>query len=191
LSESSSSEVARRAAFLDRDGTIVEDVGFLRDASGLRLLPGAAEGIRLLREAGFLAIVVTNQSGIARGYLTEGRLAEIHRALEEKLRERGTELDAVYYCPHLAGAEVSRYSRECDCRKPLPGLLVRAAREWNVKLSTSVAIGDSERDVLAGRRAGCLSVLIAKEHPGQTEADLVVESLLEVGRLAAGGALRG
>ena len=175
----------RPAAFLDRDGTINEDVEFLRDPGEVRLLPGAAEGVALLKQAGFLAIVVSNQSGVARGLLSEERLGAIHREIQSQLRAAGTSLDAFYYCPHLPEGSVARYAVRCDCRKPEAGLLFRAAREWRVDLARSVMIGDSERDVLAGRQAGCAAALIADTAPTDTVADVVVESLLEAARWAA------
>ena len=173
----------RRAVFLDRDGTIIEDVDFLRDESEIRLLPGAVEGIRLLREAGFLVIVATNQSGVARGYLTEKKLRAVHTTLLEELARQSARLDAIYYCPHHPEGSVREYAIECDCRKPAPGLLLRAARQWNVNLAASFVVGDSERDVLAGKRAGCRTVLISAARPAKTAADDAAPDFLEAARL--------
>ncbi len=167
--------------FLDRDGTIVADVDYLTRPEELRLLPGAAEALRLLRAAGYLLILVTNQSAIARGWLTEEDLEAIHRRLNEMLAASGTGIDACYHCPHLPDGEVGRYAVECSCRKPEPGLLQRAAREWGIDTAQSWAVGDSERDVEAGRRAGCRTVLLAEEPV--PAADAVRPDLLGAARL--------
>ncbi|GAG11552.1 unnamed protein product, partial [marine sediment metagenome] len=148
-------EPTNRAVFLDRDGTIVEDVGYLRATDDIRILPGAAEALTRLKEAGFLLLIVTNQSAVARGWLTEDAMLEIEREIERLLEREGAVVDGFYYCPHLPEGTVSRYARVCGCRKPQPGLLERAARGWDVNLARSYAVGDSERDVEAGRRAGC------------------------------------
>jgi D-glycero-D-manno-heptose 1,7-bisphosphate phosphatase len=174
---------SRRAVFLDRDGTLIKDVNFLLEPSQIRLLPGAVEAIQLLRQAGFLVIVATNQSGVARGYLTEEKLKEIHALLQRRLVEAGAPVDAIYYCPHLPEGQVAEHARVCDCRKPAPGLLLRAAAEWNLDLSKSFVIGDAERDIEAGRRAGCRTVVIASEPPDQTAADAVAPALLDAARL--------
>jgi len=174
----------RAAAFLDRDGTINEDVDFLADPRDLRLLPGAAEAIAMLRRAGYLVIVVSNQSGIARGYFDEATLAAIHDELRRHLRAEGADVDAIYWCPHLPEGQVERYAVACGCRKPEPGLLLRAAAEWRIDLTRSVMIGDAERDVEAGRRAGCRTALLAVEPPRCTVADVVVPSLREAARWA-------
>jgi len=150
-----------RAVFLDRDGTIIADVGYLTDVEQIRILPGVPQALAALKRAGFLLVVVTNQSAVARGWLTEERLAEVHEALQQQLVEAGgPPLDAFYHCPHLPEGTVAEYARECDCRKPAPGLLIRAAAQQGVDLQRSCMVGDSERDVEAGRRAGCFTVLV-------------------------------
>jgi len=165
------SEPKRRAVFLDRDGTIIEDVDFLTDVEQLRILPGAPGALRRLKEAGFLLFVVTNQSAVARGTLTEEKLALIHEELNRRLAAEGAGIDAFYYCPHLPDGIVERYARVCDCRKPAPGLITRAAREWDVDPSRSYAAGDSERDVEAGRRAGCFTILVGGARSQYADAD--------------------
>lgn len=159
----------------------MEDVDYLTRTEQLRLLPGAAEALRLLHAAGYLLIVVTNQSAIARGWLTEEGLQNIHARLEELLGEQGAVVDAWYYCPHLPNGQVQQYAGECSCRKPEPGLLQRAAREWDVALGRSWAVGDSERDVEAGRRAGCRTVLLGGE--AVPTADALAPDLLGAARL--------
>jgi D-glycero-D-manno-heptose 1,7-bisphosphate phosphatase len=154
------SEPKRRAVFLDRDGTLNQDVDFLTEVEQLHILPGVPQALRRLREAGFLLIVVTNQSAIARGLLTEEKLAFIHAEMERRLAAEGTRLDAFYYCPHLPDGRVERFARACDCRKPAAGLFRRAARDWGIDAAHSYAVGDSERDVQAGRTAGCFSIMV-------------------------------
>lgn len=142
------------AVFLDRDGAIIEDKGYLRDPVGVVLLPGAAEGLLRLQEAGLPLIVVTNQSGIARGYYTESEYLAVHGEMEDQLRRAGVRLTAAYHCPHGPGDG-------CGCRKPLPGLLLDAAETHDVTLERSFMVGDSLRDVEAGAAAGCaLNILL-------------------------------
>lgn len=159
-----------RAVFLDRDGTIIEDVDSLTRIEEMRILPGVPEALRRLREAGFLLIIVTNQSAIARGRLTESGLAVLHEELNRRLAAEGAALDAFYYCPHLPGAVEAAYDCACRCRKPAPGLLWQAAREWRVKLRRSYMVGDSDRDVEAGRRAACTTILIGSGSPVPADA---------------------
>ena len=149
----------QRAIFLDRDGTLNKDVGFLRKIGEMELLPGVAEAVRLINESGFLAIVVTNQSVIARGEVSVEELEEIHRKLETLLGWEGAYLDDIFYCPHhpdrgFAG-ERPEYKIPCSCRKPAPGLLFQAAEKYHIALEESWMIGDRESDMEAGRRAGC------------------------------------
>src|SRR4029453_8039511 len=139
-----------RAVFLDRDGTINRVVDLLRRLGQLRLLPGAAEGIRALNRMGYRVIVVTNQPVVARGWMTESRLRSIHRALEARLRRRGARLAAVFYCPHHPDADLPEYRIRCRCRKPATGLIRRAVRELGVATRGSFMVGDSTRDILAG-----------------------------------------
>ncbi len=164
--------MGRPAVFLDRDGTIVREVEYLRSPRELRLLPRAAEAIRRLNEAGFAVVVVTNQSGIARGLLTEDDLEEIHAVLRRRLARGRAKLDAIYFCPHHPEAARREYRRRCRCRKPAPGMLLRAAEELELDLGRSYAIGDGERDVEAGRRAGCRTVLVRTGYGAGTEARL-------------------
>jgi D-glycero-D-manno-heptose 1,7-bisphosphate phosphatase len=147
------------AVFLDRDGVIIEDVHFLRSVEQMRLLKDAAAGLHRLRED-FYLIVVTNQSGVARGYINEERLYEIHEELAGRLAGENAALDAIYYCPHLPEAEDERYRTDCECRKPLPGMIQRAADDWNIDLVGSYVVGDSARDVAAGAALGVPGLLV-------------------------------
>jgi len=161
----------RPAIFLDRDGTITREVDYLRAVKDLRLLPGAASAVRTLNEAGFAVVVVTNQSGIARGLLTEKQFHEIHAALVQRLARHRARLDGMYYCPHHPQATVARYRQECECRKPAPGLLRQAARELDLDLTHSYAIGDRARDLAPGRAVGCRTVLVRSGYGAEQEAN--------------------
>jgi len=152
----------KKALFLDRDGTITVDKGFVHKKEDLELLPGVAEAIRLANEHGFMVVVVTNQSGVARGYFTEEDVQTFNAYLAQILAEQGARIDAFYYCPHHPEAPVETYRKACSCRKPRPGLLLQAAQELDIDLSQSWMVGDSPRDVEAGKRAGCKTILLEK-----------------------------
>lgn len=156
----------QKAIFLDRDGTINVFKGFLTKAEDFELIPGAAEAIKLINRSGYLAIVVSNQPVIARGDCTFEELQEIHDKMETLLGKEGAFIDAIYYCPHHPdkGFEGERpeYKFDCNCRKPKPGLLFQAASDWNIDLSASYMIGDSERDFAAGNAAGCKQSFLLK-----------------------------
>jgi histidinol-phosphate phosphatase family protein len=149
-----------RAVFLDKDGTLVEDVPYNVDPECVRLAPGAAEGLAALDAAGYRLAVVSNQSGVARGYFPEEALAGVERRLRQLLAGVGVALAGFYYCPHHPDGRVPAYAVACRCRKPEPGLLHRAARELGVGLEQCWLVGDILDDVEAGRRAGCRTVLI-------------------------------
>ena len=171
----------QRAIFLDRDGTINRYVGFLRDVGQFELLPGAAEAIRRINASGYLAIVVTNQPVIARGEVTREQLREIHDKMETLLGREGAYVDAIYYCPHHPHrgypGEVAELKIDCGCRKPKPGLLLQAAEDYNIDLTKSWMIGDSENDVQAGRAAGCRTMRIGEN--GSTSLLDAVERIIE------------
>ncbi len=154
----------QKAIFLDRDGTINKYVGFLRDVKDFELIPGVAEAIKRINESGYLAIVVTNQPVIARGEVSIEELDEIHNKMETLLGKEGAYVDAIYYCPHHPHkgyeGEIPELKIDCDCRKPKPGMLLQAAKDFNVDLSQSWMIGDSENDIKAGISAGCKTMLI-------------------------------
>lgn len=164
----------QKAVFLDRDGTINHYVGFLRNIEEFQLMDGVAEAIRRINESGYLAIVVTNQPVIARGEVSFEELEEIHNKLETLLGKEGAYLDSIYYCPHHPhkGYEGERpeLKIDCDCRKPKPGMLLKAAKDFNIDLTQSWMVGDSENDIKAGMNAGCKTVLLhtEQEQYGQT-----------------------
>ncbi len=161
-----------KAVFLDRDGTVNEEVGYLRNLEDLRLIAGAGPAIKRLNDAGLLVVLVTNQSGIARGYFSESLLHEIHGRLEQMLRDEGARLDAIYYCPHHPSAGNSHYTRECDCRKPGTGLIDRASLDLDIDVRQSYVIGDKWSDVELGQRAGAHSILVRTGYGAEAEGNV-------------------
>ena len=167
--------MSRPAAFLDRDGVVNLDHGYVHRWEDFEFVPGAVDGLRRLQAAGYLLVIVTNQSGIARGYYDEAALARLHEQLRGHLETQGIPLAAIEYCPHLppAHAELARYALECDCRKPAPGMILRAARALDIDLGASLLFGDRPTDIEAGRRAGvgrCV-LLAADAKPGTQPVD--------------------
>ncbi len=151
---------AQAAVFLDRDGVLTREDEWVLRADQVELLPGAAAGVRRLNEAGIPVVVVTNQSALARGWIGELELAQIHARLAELLAAEGARIDAIYVCPHHPTEGAGELRRECDCRKPAPGLLLRAAREMGLDLAASWMVGDAARDVEAARAAGVQAALV-------------------------------
>ena len=160
---------AKKAVFLDRDDTIIADMEFSTERAQLRLLPGAVEALRRLQDAGYLLIIVTNQSGVARGRFSEESLRDFHEHLLREIEQAGVRFAGLYYCPHYAEGKVAEYSIACDCRKPKPGLLLRAARELGVDLKQSWMVGDRPADIGAGRAAGCRTIRVGNAE--WTESD--------------------
>lgn len=169
----------QKAIFLDRDGTINEYVGFLRDITEFRLCDGSAEAIKKINDSEYLAIVVTNQPVIARGEVTHAQLGEIHNKMETLLGNFGAYINAIYYCPHHPHSgydgEVKELKVDCDCRKPNPGMLQQAAKDFNIDLSLSWIIGDGDSDIQCGKAAGCKTARIGEKG----NADLCGNSLLD------------
>jgi D-glycero-D-manno-heptose 1,7-bisphosphate phosphatase len=148
------------AAFIDRDGTLTEEVGYVNHPKRLRLLPRSAEAIRRLNAAGLAAVVTTNQTGVARGYFSEEVLNAVNDELVSQLKREGAHLDGIYVCPHHPTEGEPPFRARCDCRKPRPGLLRRAAAELGLDLAASTVVGDKPSDVLAARRVGARGVLV-------------------------------
>ena len=165
-------EKGRRAVFLDRDGTINVEKEYLHRAEEFEFVPGAPEAIRLLKEAGFLVVVVTNQSGVARGYYDEAAVHRLHRFVDRELATVGASVDAYYLCPHHPHHGIGPYRAECACRKPLPGMLHAAAADLGIDLVRSWIVGDKAADVEAGLAAGCRPLLVRTGY-GADEANLV------------------
>lgn len=179
----------RRAVFMDRDGTISEEVGYVNHPSRYKVFPYAAEAVRTLNEAGWLAVLVTNQAGVARGYFTEDVIGAVHEVLTAELLRQNAKLDAIYYCAHHPTVGESPYRIDCDCRKPKPGLILTAAREMNIDLAQSWMVGDRYSDIELARNAGVhSSFLLSGYGRGEwtyqragwkLEPDMVAENLLE------------
>jgi len=159
----------RRAVFLDRDGTINVEKEYLSRAEDFQLIPGVPQALKRLQEAGFLLVVVTNQSGIGRGYYDEAALEEVHRRMHRELAAYGVTIAACYFCPHHPQHGIGEYRAECSCRKPLPGMLLQAAEELDIDLAASFMIGDKSADVEAGLKAGCSPILVLTGY-GEAEA---------------------
>jgi D-glycero-D-manno-heptose 1,7-bisphosphate phosphatase len=178
-----------RAVFIDRDGTISEEVGYVNHQSRFRVFPYAAEAVRLLNERGWLAIVVTNQAGVARGYFSETLIHTVHEQLQRKMEHGGARLDAIYFCAHHPSVGEPPYRFDCDCRKPKPGLILKAAEEFDIDLGASWMIGDRYSDIELARNAGVNSAFVLSgygrgewEHQRaawQYQPGLVSENLLE------------
>lgn len=149
----------KRAVFFDRDGVLNRDVDYLHRPEELHWMPGAREAVRWCNDHGYLAIVVTNQSGVARGYFDEAAVQALHQWMQGELARAGAHIDAFYYCPHHPGHGVEPYRVECDCRKPKPGMVTAALAEWGIDPAASLLIGDKPRDIAAGEAAGVRSVL--------------------------------
>ena len=188
--------MGRPAVFLDRDGTLSHEVGYVNDLSRFELYPYSVAAVRALNRAGFLAIVATNQAGVARGYYPESLIHEVHDALRARMSEGGARLDGVYVCMHHPSVGEPPYRQECDCRKPRPGMLLRAARELDVELRRSYVIGDREGDLKLAWSVGARAVLVKSGYgrgelrwnapQWERQPDFVAEHLLEaVARICA------
>jgi D-glycero-D-manno-heptose 1,7-bisphosphate phosphatase len=166
---------ARRAVFLDKDGTLIRNIPYNVNTDLIELAPGVGAALRRLHEAGYALVVITNQSGVARGFYTQEEQAGVADHLACLFAEAGAALTGYYFCPHLPEGEVAEFAIACQCRKPEPGLLLRAAREHNLDCTQSWMVGDILHDVQAGRRAGCRTILI--NNGGEDEWQLTPQRL--------------
>lgn len=174
----------KKAVFLDRDGTINKEVDNLRKINQLRLLPNVIKAIRKLNQNNFLVIIVSNQPVVARGWITEKELAEIHKILMIRLEKQGAKIDAVYYCPHHPNANLRQYRKDCPDRKPNVGLIKKAVKDFNISLSDSFLIGDSTRDIKTAYNAGIKNILVRTGYAGKDKkfdvvSDFTAKNLLE------------
>lgn len=175
------------AVFLDRDGTLIEEVGYLDRLDRLSFFPWSIDAVRLLNRAGYLVVVVTNQAGVARGFFEESFLGEAHRHIDVKLAAGGARIDGYYYCPHHPEASVAAYRRTCECRKPSPGMLRQAEQDLGIDLQRSYVIGDRWLDMQLAHAVGATGILVRTGY-GQTEerrpidnvrATAIVDNLIE------------
>jgi len=186
-----SMQMKRPAVFIDRDGTISEEVGYVNHPSRFRVFPYSAEAIRILNDNGWLAILITNQAGVARGYFSEDLIVNVHDRLKSDLEN--AQLDAIYYCAHHPSVGEPPYRFDCDCRKPKPGLIDRAAKDFEIEMSASWMVGDRYGDVELARNAGLRSAFVLSGYgrgeweyqraAWKYEPDLVCENLLEAVRM--------
>lgn len=160
-----------KAIFLDRDGTLIEEVGYLKMIEDMRFTPRAPDALRIFHELGYLNIVVTNQSAVARGLLSPKELARIHRRLKELAAEEGGVIDAIYHCPHYPEGRVAPYNIECECRKPKPGLVLRAQEKYKLDLNQSYLVGDKCADLELAQNAGARAVLVLTGYGKQTKGE--------------------
>jgi len=185
----------KRAIFIDRDGTISEEVGYINHVSRFRLFPYAARAVKRIHENGYLAIVITNQAGVARGYFSEEMVKTIHARMTDELERDGAQLDAIYYCAHHPTVGEPPYRLACDCRKPEPGLIRRAASDFQIDLGGSWMIGDRYSDIELAANAGLKSALVLsgygrgeweyQQSNWDLQPDIVAEDLLEAVNLIA------
>ncbi len=186
----------KRAVFLDRDGTLIQDRGYICDFSQIGFFPAAAAAVRILNRAGYLVIVVSNQSAVARGICSEAQVSELHRRLQGHFKKRKAEISAFYYCPFLGDAAVPAYRCDSPLRKPAPGMLLQAAADFDLELPNCFMVGDKADDIEAGKRAGCLTVLV-RTGQGQAAAatlaatgsgpDHIVDDLMAAARFIVSG----
>jgi D-glycero-D-manno-heptose 1,7-bisphosphate phosphatase len=180
------SKAFERAVFLDRDGTIIEEVGYLDRPERVEFFPWTIDAVRVLNRAGLAVVLVSNQSGVARGFFTEAVVDEVHRRMAAMLAEGGARIDAYYYCPHHPDGKVPALARKCDCRKPGRGLVDKAARELGVDPARSFVVGDRWLDVALGRAVGAQSILVRtgygaseeEKQPDDMTADAIVDNLI-------------
>ncbi|NTV83415.1 MAG: D-glycero-beta-D-manno-heptose 1,7-bisphosphate 7-phosphatase [Bacteroidales bacterium] len=178
----------RPAVFLDRDGTVCEEVGYLREVKDLQLIPGSAQAIRQIKQAGWKVVIISNQSGVARGYLTEQTVQTIHTALQEMLQKEGAGIDGMYYCPHHPKGNPP-YNIQCRCRKPEAGMLRQAGKDLDLDLNRSIVIGDKLSDVQTAQRLNIPGILVLTgfgkgelekyQQNWEKEPDHIAENLLE------------
>lgn len=172
--ETTGSRSARKAAFIDRDGVINVESGFLHRVADLQFLPGAIWGLQRLQAAGYLLVVITNQSGIGRGLYSEADYLRLTDHMRHALAAAGVHLSAIEYCPHLPDAPIARYRVDCDCRKPLPGMLLRAAAALDIDMAHSMLVGDRATDIQAGRAAGVGRCYLVRSGVALSPSDLAL-----------------
>lgn len=182
-----------KAVFLDRDGTINEEMGYINHVSRFKIFKFVPEAIKILNNAGYLVIVVTNQSGLARGYFDENLINMLHASLLKKVQKESAKIDAIYFCPHHPTEGIQRYRINCDCRKPKPGMIKQAQKEFDISLNKSIMIGDRYKDVEFGKQLGLKTIMVLtgyglgeytfQRHLWNEQPDLVCNNLLEAAQI--------
>ena len=153
-----------RVCFLDRDGVLIEEVNYLQSPDQICILPGVIEALQLLKDNNYKIIVITNQAGVARGYFKEDVIPKIHKEIDERLKRYNLKIDKYYYCPHHPEGTIAKYAINCDCRKPMPGMILQAQKDFNLDLNNSFLIGDKISDLLAAKNADCKGLLVETGH---------------------------
>ena len=166
-----------KAVFIDRDGTLIKDKGYICDFDQVEIFPFSFEAVRMMNENDFKVIVVTNQSSIARGICTEYQVQQLHGKMEELFKSKRSIINAFYYCPFYEHGVIEKYKKRDVCRKPLPGMILKAAKDFNINLNESFMIGDNVKDVIAGHKAGCKTMLVKTGNWCQTKKDLELSKI--------------
>jgi D-glycero-D-manno-heptose 1,7-bisphosphate phosphatase len=179
------SDMKRPAIFLDRDGTVSEEVGYINHIDRFRIIPGAPEAIRQINQSGYLAVLVTNQAGVARGLFPESLVEAVHRRLVRELKDAGAHLDGIYFCPHHPLEGPAPYRKACDCRKPAPGMIHRAVRDLNIDLSRAFMVGDNLSDLKLADNAGIPGVLVLTGYGKGVRERLRRDESVKPARIAA------
>ena len=176
-----------KAVFLDRDKTIIEDdEGYISDPAKVKLLQDVGSAIKKLNDNGFMVIVVSNQSGIGRGMFIEQDLESIHQKMTDLLQKENAFVDDIFYCPHHPEATIEKFRKHCTCRKPLPGMIIKAAMNHKIDLNQSYCVGDEERDIEAGKSAGCRTIRITKQTDIESKADYKAINLKQAVEIVLG-----
>lgn len=182
-------EPLHRAAFIDRDGVINREFGYVHRVDQFELLPGVLEGLRMLQDAGYRLVVVTNQAGVAHGYYDEAAIDTLHAHMQALFDQAGVHLVGIYHCPHHPKAKVEAYRQQCHCRKPEPGMLLQAAQDLKLDLSASVLVGDKVSDIQAGTAAGVPFTVMVESGHDLTDTDKAHASMVAPDLLAAAQAI--
>lgn len=182
-------DTLKGVVFLDRDGTINYDAGYINHVDNFIMYPYAAQAIRMLNKSGYYVIVITNQSGLGRGFFNEETLDEIHNYMVQSLKEQGANIDGIYFCPHDPNTKIEKYKAVCNCRKPETGLVEMAFKDFNIDKSKMYFIGDKYSDIMAGHKSGCKTIivktgygkgdLIHKSHKWEVQPDKIADTLLD------------
>ena len=164
-----------RACFLDRDGVLIEEVNYLSSPEQVNILPESVKALQLLKDKGYKIIVVTNQAGVARGFFTDDSITEVHREIDGQLSEYKLKIDHYYYCPHHPDGSVNKYAITCNCRKPMPGMILQAVQDYNIDLNNSFLVGDKISDLIAAENSGCLGLLVETGHGKDHKKDAIAK----------------